>query len=725
MGFNVDRPGALPGRRVWCGVCAAGAAALLAIPPCPARDPAKPDPAAAGFHFPTVPADHRHARELLANAMRYADPANKMTDPVSGYPYEGWNQDPDRKLFLRSFTQLTAIGLWLELLANVAAGQADTPYLPRDKALAQLALVAKSLRQDQRDPQLSAKGLLGNFLDLASGRRLGPLTDDVDRATFAKEFGREKGEAIWAALRAKGWIVPEGKGDTASVKRVGKYGSDCFDGELLPYRDEATKRKVMALLDRRTVLVVFGDNANLSASAAKAIGALLLPAVKDRPEAAAVRRELEQFLDGQRDGYAHLYDAKAGLFYFGWDGQKDRWMGWEDPQGKWTTGHMDYLVNEFRDPAAFVVLRHGLPLTAVKNLGFQMKPYRMGDGREVYSLAPWEGSAFQLLGLEVALGELGRPSWRTLLDNAVGVELDYSTRHHLPGLLSESYTGDGTQYTGEVGIPAITVNPKPRRTDVASLYSLGAAYTIAPGKVERFLAANWSVVSELLTDHGPWEGYNVTRREPVRFQTTAHTLSLALGILGNESDNMLRYLDSRDLGGRLAEVYPVGRTADLMAADAKVFAWAAKGGPVQSTRDKAGFRVTGERAGEVGIAFVPAGRDGVSLSGGVLSLRYRSAGPAAPAVLDLKPAGAPVPGVLPKKVFANFADTGGRDEEIRVPLPATPGLTQVKEVVITYGQGAGERAIDFSVTRLEFTPTAAAVSSDGRRGSHSGAGDGP
>jgi hypothetical protein len=372
------------------------------------------------------------------------------------------------------------------------------------------------------------------------------------------------------------------------------------------------------------------------------------------------------------------------------------------------TGHADYLVNEFRGPTTFVALRYGLPMAAVKNLGLKMKPYRMGDGREVYTLAPWEGSAFQVLGLELSLNELSSPSWRTLLRNAVDIEIDYSTRHKLPGFLSESYTGVGTQYTGNVGIPEITVSPKPRITDAASLYSLGAAYTIAPDQVEQFLAANWPVVSKVLTDHGPWEGFNVTRQEVIGFQTTPHTLALALGMLGNASDHMKRYLDSRGLGERLAELYQTGEAVDLMADDAQVFAWAPKDQPLKSVRDKDGFRVRGERVGEVGIAFVPAGKNGVNLSGGVLSLRYRSAGPATPVVIALKPAGEVPAGVIPKEIFARFADTRGEEEEIRVPLPATPGMAEVKEVVITHGRGAEERAIDLTVMRVGFTPAASA-----------------
>src|SRR5262249_5148695 len=165
-----------------------------------------------------------------------------------------------------------------------------------------LTRLVKSLRQDQRDPRLSAKGLLGNFLDLASGRRLGPLAADVDRQMFLDTFGPEKGEAVWTALQSKGRIVPRGNGREADGRREAGYGADHFDGALAPYRDAATRQKIMAILDQRVVLVVFGDNANLSASAAKAIGALLHPEVRDRPEAAALRQELEEFLEGQRDG---------------------------------------------------------------------------------------------------------------------------------------------------------------------------------------------------------------------------------------------------------------------------------------------------------------------------------------------------------------------------------------------------------------------------------------
>src|SRR5262245_40617895 len=72
-------------RRPAIRVTVVTAGLLVLVPPVVAQVPK------AEFHLPTVPADHKHARELLANSLRYMDPANKLSDPVSGYPYEGWN----------------------------------------------------------------------------------------------------------------------------------------------------------------------------------------------------------------------------------------------------------------------------------------------------------------------------------------------------------------------------------------------------------------------------------------------------------------------------------------------------------------------------------------------------------------------------------------------------------------------------------------------------------
>lgn len=664
--------------------------------------------------FPTVPAEHRHARALLANAMHYLAPANKMIDPVSGYPFEGWNHDPAQGLFLRSFTQLTAVGKHMELLADIVAGRADSPEMTRAQALEGLTRLVTSLRRDQRDPTLGARGLLVNFLDLASGKRLAPLSAEVEKRTIVEAFGAQRGEALWKAMAARGWIEPRNNDTEAAIQRGAKFGFEHFDGELSAHKEEATRKKLMAILDRRVVMVIFGDNANLSASVAKTIGALLTPEIAAQPEVTRLRSELEAFLDAQKEGYARLYDAKAGLFYFGWDATRDRLFGWLDLQGNWTTGHMDYFVNEFREPVTFVSARFGLPSEAIRNMGFKVRPYRMRDGRTVFALAPWDGSAFQAMGLNLMLRVLDYPIWRELLTNVVDIESDFAARKGLPGFLSESYTGVGTKYTGEVGIPEITVNPKPRITDAASLYALGVAYTIAPEKVERFLKENWSVISTLLTDHGPWEGFNVTRKEPIRYETTAHTLSLILGLLATGPENMARYAEHAGIAGRLAAFFPAGERFDLLADGVRDYAWSDKEGGVRSSREGGVLRIRGESVLRLGVAFVPTGKVGVSPSGGHLILRYRCIGAMDPVLIALKGQNDPASGHIPKEITARLEDTGAKEGEVRIPLPATVGLVNLKEIVLTHESGASPRPIDLTITAFEFRPTPPPTARTGR-----------
>ena len=181
-----------------------------------------------GFNFPLVNPQHQNMQRLLINAMGYLKPEHGLVDPVSGYPVEGWNHEPQRGLFLRSFTQLTAIGERLELLANIAAGFADNPYISRAESLSQLKLMLSSLLADQQDPKVSAGGLLGNFLGFDATGRIGPLSDEVERIKFVEVFGEEQATEIWAALVAQGWIIPQQDGSFAKISRKDEYGDRLF-----------------------------------------------------------------------------------------------------------------------------------------------------------------------------------------------------------------------------------------------------------------------------------------------------------------------------------------------------------------------------------------------------------------------------------------------------------------------------------------------------------------
>jgi hypothetical protein len=658
------------------------------------------------FRFPRLDPAHTHMRLLLENAVRYVDPKHGIVDPVSGYPVEGWNQDPRVGLHLRSFTQLTAIGLWVELMANIAAGEVGAPFVSKSTAMDHLSLAVKSLLEDQVNPFLSAKGLLVNFLGLEGGVRKGPLVDSIERERLVAAFGGEKGTAIWQGLEKKGWILPEDNGRKGRIRRGEKYGAAHFDGALAPFADEPVRSSIMNILDQRVVLVIFGDNVNLTASMAKAVGALLHPSLRDDPRAAGLREEMERFMDGQKGGYSHLFDPKTGTFLFGWDATADRFVGWDDGHGNWVRGQMNFLINEFRGPWVFAVLRYGLPEVSIRNAGFKMKPYRKSDGEWIHSLAAWDGSAFQLLGLSLFMQEHLNPGWKRCLQNIVEIELDYARRRGFPGFLSEAYSGNGAEYTGYIGIPELAVTDKPLITHTPSLYTLGVSYLVAPEKIEKFLWGQWPTISRLFTEHGPWEGYDVSAQEAIRFQTTVHTLSLILGGAGSSHENMRRYLDLKGLYGLLEKLYRPGDRLDLLSEAHEITPWSADRDPIRFHRGKAGCRFQSERIGMGGMTFRVAQDHGTSLSNGRLRIRYRSDTVVKNARIAFRWAQAePAPTTaIPTEIFLHLRDTRGAEEEMEIVLPAAPSLHGIREVSLLWGNRARSSAIDLSVTGFEFIP---------------------
>ena len=292
------------------------------------------------------------------------------------------------------------------------------------------------------------------------------------------------------------------------------------------------------------------------------------------------------------------------------------------------------------------------------------------------------------------------------MQNFVAIEIDCAKRKGLPGFLSESYSGRDVEYTGSVGLAEIAVTPKPRIADAASLYTLGAAYAIAPANIEKFLADNWPVISKLFTDHGPWEGYNISSNEVIKFQTTAHTLSLVLGFIGAGSEHMKRYLDSKNLSHRLMESYPHGDAVDLLAEGMQVFAWSDQKEGVKSNREKSAFFVKGDRAARLGIAFVTPRPEGLNLSGGAMTIRYRSAQPLNFVTITFKPANpnsSNNPALIAKELFTRLSVTAASASELSVILPATPGLTNIKEVVITH-EPKSAQPVDLVIERLTVKP---------------------
>ncbi len=202
------------------------------------------------------------------------------------------------------------------------------------------------------------------------------------------------------------------------------------------------------------------------------------------------------------------------------------------------------------------------------------------------------------------------------------------------------------------------------------------------------MLSNWPAISALLTDHGPWEGYNTRNKAPVRFQTTTHTLSLILAALGSADENMRRYLDLKGLTGGLDKLYKAGEYFDFMNRNSQPVAWTSDGSPITFRKEAAGCLFEADFKDTAGIAFPALQEQGISISGGMLRLRYRSQTAIKssritfkrthPATKDLE--------TIPVEIFLEIKKTGEKEETIEILLPATPALQAVKEIALVFGE---------------------------------------
>ncbi len=128
---------------------------------------------------------------------------------------------------------------------------------------------------------------------------------------------------------------------------------------------------------------------------------------------------------------------------------------------------------------------------------------------------------------------------------------------------------------------------------------------------------------KLLTDHGPWEGYNATKKSVVEFQTTAHTLALILGGINSADQNMKRYLAWKDLDS-LSKIQGGESSAfDFLTKSVEWISWSPTGDSLETLLGNNGVRLRADavRSGAVTVKLHQAG--GVSLSNGALLIRYR------------------------------------------------------------------------------------------------------
>ena len=112
--------------------------------------------------------------------------------------------------------------------------------------------------------------------------------------------------------------------------------------------------------------MVFGDNANLSISVARTAAGADAPGARRRPEdpPSPTPSNASSTISGRATPTCTTPGGHVQLRL----GRQPRPVPrLRDEHGSWRKGYMDFLGNEFRGPASFVVVRFGLPTDALEN----------------------------------------------------------------------------------------------------------------------------------------------------------------------------------------------------------------------------------------------------------------------------------------------------------------------------------------------------------------------
>ena len=211
-------------------------------------------------------------------------------------------------------------------------------------------------------------------------------------------------------------------------------------------------------------------------------------------------------------------------------------------------------------------------------------------------------------------------------------------------------------------------------------------------------------MAKLRTDHGPWEGYQVQKQKPIAFQTTAHTLSLLLGALGNGPENMQRYLAENQLEQKVARAFYPGAGIDFLSAGINRLTWSADGGKTELLPDPEVLTLRCESKSVAGLVLKLPENQPANISGNELILHYTS-DQAVPEVRIKIPRGtAPGPGVIPNEIITRFKVTDAAGEVLRIPLPTHPALTDIRSLEVNMIRSADALPVTLKINQLGTAP---------------------
>jgi len=244
-----------------------------------------------------------------------------------------------------------------------------------------------------------------------------------------------------------------------------------------------------------------------------------------------------------------------------------------------------------------------------------------------------------------------------------------------------SLRSDRVMYDFPLGIGQIanvtTVETTP------SVYSLGGAHMFRPEAVDAMLDDILEHHRDLISEHGLWEGKNVSYGGRVVYEQVFNNIvTFVVGMTGNGPDYMARYLDAKGLSDDLDAVWNPQATVSLT-----------EGGTPGEFEYTADDGVTYEGVSwRLGKKVIASGRR--------IRLTYQSPERVEGAKLELKHAGSNAP--IFKTTF-DLEATGQGSKELWITVPENGLYWGIGELVILFPQASNLLPLD-AISGLHLTP---------------------
>ncbi|MFA5167265.1 MAG: Ig-like domain repeat protein [Candidatus Omnitrophota bacterium] len=658
--------------------------------------------------YRAVPREITTAADLLTQInMLYLDADFGLVESTHEYPLEGWLQ--------RRITQPSNFGFYANLLATIASGDLVTSTISKAEAIRRLDVMITQLLADQR--RLGHHGLLpwlgfynGDWqrMDDLYGRQVSFEDNTNMTAGLAVTYGAllDASLAGNATVHAAGGILDkidafienqregyvamyneanqtfartmviaddhlEGTVDLFGAESMGtllflilQYGA-AFPASVYQKLYFSTSSYTMQDGSTRTVVEPFSGAFQMYWPA------LVLPEA-DNPD---LRSMLETYTDVQLD-YAQRnnqpgilsasydvgsYDLLSRYINaFSWQGDAVRTSRGTDGSYHLTAASTNGIGVVFTDDSKYVFEGSSMQIryssqTAVPNAKLEFK--QKIDG--VLTTVCVQDLALENTGGEVRTLLLQLPENGVLGDLS---EVVFATSEGSGPLDLTFYNVgiDRIQYNFSLGINEIAMNGVSETTP--STYNLGAAYMFRPAGVEVLLKKLIADHPELITDHGLWEGLNMTTGKVVKEQVFNNVLSFTLGMVGTGGASMTRYLEDKGLTAKLQSIWDPQIPISLTSGTSGNFEWN-------------GFKATAWHVS-----------DAVRASDRELHITYESSTPITGVKLDLKHVNSSEPAY---SVQFDLPATGSTAGEYVITIPGSYLYWYITDAVVLFPEARG------------------------------------